>query len=66
MYAATQQPPGLVGFRAVPQDLVVPPDSIEILFRAPGGRVPASLEICLRGRRRPHVEAYWDGCAYAI
>jgi hypothetical protein len=45
---------------------VVPHDSVEILFRAPANRVPALLEICLRGRRRPHVEAYWDGCVYAI
>jgi hypothetical protein len=60
MYAATQPPPGLDGFSVMPQD------SIEILFRAPRGRVPAVLEIALRGRRRPRVEAYWDGCIYAI
>jgi len=24
------------------------------------------LEIGLRGRRRPRVEAYWDGCAFAL
>lgn len=29
-------------------------------------RLPEELELQLRGRRRPHVEAYWDGCAYAI
>lgn len=66
MYAATQPPPGLAGFSAVPHDSVVPYDSIEVLFRAPGGRAPSVLEIGLRGRRRPHVEAYWDGCIYPI
>jgi hypothetical protein len=24
------------------------------------------LEIGVRGKRRPHVEAYWDGCIYAL
>jgi len=24
------------------------------------------LEIGLRGKRRPRVEAYWDGCIYAL
>ena len=60
MHAATEPPPGLAGFG------VVPHDSIEIWFRAAAGRVPGVLQICLRGRRRPHVEAYWDGCVYAL
>jgi hypothetical protein len=60
MHASTEPPPGLAGFS------VVPHDSIEIWFRAPAGRVPEVLEISLRGRRRPHVEAYWDGCVYAL
>jgi hypothetical protein len=24
------------------------------------------LEIGLRGRHRPRVEAYWDGCLFAL
>jgi hypothetical protein len=60
MHAATEQPPGLSGFRAVPND------EVEIWFRAPAGRVPDVLEIGLHGRRRPRVEAYWDGCRTAL
>jgi hypothetical protein len=56
MHAATEQPPGLSGFTLVSgQDMA-------IWFRAPAGRVPDLLEIGVRGRRRPRVEAYWDGC----
>jgi hypothetical protein len=30
-------------------------------------RLPEEMELSLRGRgRRRHVEAYWDGCIYAI
>jgi hypothetical protein len=54
MHAATQRPPDLSGFR------------LEIWFRAPAGRNPDVLEIGLRGRRRPQVEAYWDGCRFAL
>jgi hypothetical protein len=39
---------------------------MEVWFRAPAGRVPDVLEIGLRGRRRPRVEAYWDGCLIAL
>ena len=35
-------------------------------FRAPAGRMPDVLEIGMRGRRHPRVEAYWDGCAFAL
>ena len=60
MHAATEPPRGLSGFSLVPHD------GLEIWFRAPGGRVPDVLEIGLRGRRRPRVEAYWDGCLIAL
>jgi hypothetical protein len=63
MHAATERPPGLSGFRLVPQ---AGQDRMEVWFRAPGGRVPDVLEIGLRGRRRPWVEAYWDGCQIAF
>jgi hypothetical protein len=56
-------PPGLSGFRLVPQ---AGQDGVEVWFRAPGGRVPDVLEIGLRGRHRPRVEAYWDGCQIAL
>jgi hypothetical protein len=60
MYAATAPPPGMSGFS--------PADSseLEVWFRAPAGRMPDVLEIEMRGRRHPRVEAYWDGCAYAL
>ena len=60
MHAATGRPPGLSGFSLVYQD------GVEIWFRAPAGRAPDVLEIGLRGRRRPRVEAYWDGCLIAL
>jgi hypothetical protein len=60
MHAATEQPPALSGFSLVSQA------DVDIWFRAPAGRVPDVLEIGLRGRRRPRVEAYWDGCLMAL
>jgi hypothetical protein len=60
MHAATEQPRGLSGFRLVSRARV------EIWFRAPAGRAPDVLEIGLGGRRRPQVEAYWDGCRIAL
>ena len=60
MHAAPDQPPGLSGFRLVSRT------GVEIWFRAPAGRLPDVLEIGLRGRRHPRVEAYWDGCLIAL
>ena len=60
MHAATAPPQGLSGFSPVPVA------GLEVWFRAPGGRLPDFLEIELRGRRHPRVEAYWDGCSYAL
>ncbi len=60
MHAATTRPTGVSGFSLVPHD------RLEIWFRAPAGRAPDVLEIGLRGRRRPRVEAYWDGCLIAL
>jgi hypothetical protein len=56
LHAATEEPAGLSGFAPVPGS------GLEVWFRAPGGRVPDVLEIGLHGKRRPKVEAYWDGC----
>ena len=52
--------PGLSGFRAVGEA------GLQVWFRISAGRVPDVLEIGLRGRRRPRVEAYWDGCSFAL
>jgi hypothetical protein len=62
MHAATEPPPRLSGFRAVP----LAEAGLQIWFRAPAGRLPDVLEIEMRGRRRPRVEAYWDGCLFAL
>jgi hypothetical protein len=61
MHAATE-PPELSGFCAVPSA----EGDLQIWFRAPAGRFPDVLEIGMRGRRRPRVEAYWDGCLFAL
>lgn len=60
MHAATARPPGLTGFQLVAQP------GFEVWFRALSGRAPDVLEIGLHGRRRPRVEAYWDGCLFAL
>ena len=39
---------------------------LEVWFRASAGRMPDVLEIGMRGRRHPQVEAYWDGCSFAV
>lgn len=37
------------------------------LFLDAGGRVPPDeLHLGMRGRRRQRVEAYWNGCLYAV
>ena len=41
-------------------------DGFSVFLDPAIGSLPEELELQLRGRRRPHVEAYWDGCAYAI
>jgi hypothetical protein len=60
MYAATQEPSGLSGF------IRVQASGIDVFFRPRAGRSPEVLEIGLRGRRRPRVEAYWDGLRVAL
>ena len=54
------RPPGLSGLNLVSQA------GVKIWFRVPAGWVPDVLEIGLHGRRRPWVEAYWDGCRIAL
>jgi hypothetical protein len=60
MHAATGAPSRRSGFISIP----VP--GLELWFRAPAGPHPDVLEIGLRGKRRPQVEAYWDGCLFAL
>jgi hypothetical protein len=60
MHAATEPPAGLSGFRSVTVA------DVQVFYRCPGSRPPETLEIALRGRRRPRVEAYWDGCLMAM
>jgi hypothetical protein len=60
MHAATEEPPGLSGFRRVRAA------GLDVWFRAPAGRLPDVLDVALRGRRRPRVEAYWDGCLFPL
>ena len=60
MHAATTPPPGLSGFSLVRSS------GLDLWFRAPSGRRPDVLEIGVRGRRHPRVEAYWEGCAYVL
>jgi hypothetical protein len=60
MHAATVAPARLSGFSAVRSA------GLDLWFRAPAGRLPAVLEVGLRGRRHPRVEAYWEGCLYVL
>jgi hypothetical protein len=60
MHAATERPAGLAGFARLAAA------GVEVCFRPPAGRCPEVLEIAVRGRRRPRIEAYWDGCLMAL
>jgi hypothetical protein len=38
-----------------------------LLFRHPRAQtLPEELLVVLRGRRHPHIKAYWDGLAYIV
>jgi hypothetical protein len=60
LHTATEAPGGLSGFDPAHSG------DLAIWFRAPAGRQPDVLEIGMRGRRHPRVEAYWDGCAFVL
>jgi hypothetical protein len=60
MHAATQAPAALSGFTSIPAA------GVQVHFRHFGNRQPDTLEISVHGRRRPRVEAYWDGCLMAM
>jgi hypothetical protein len=60
VHASTARPAEVSGFRLVAQP------GFEVWFRALAGRAPDVLEIGLHGKRRPRVEAYWDGCLFVL
>jgi hypothetical protein len=60
MRAATEPPAGVTGFSPASAA------GVQVLFRGLTGRQPRILEIAMHGRRRPAVEAYWDGCLTAM
>jgi hypothetical protein len=40
-------------------------EGFELRFSSGGLAPPSELHLDLKGRRHPHVEAYWDGCVFA-
>jgi hypothetical protein len=58
--ARSERPPDPHVFRPVAAE------GFELLFD--GGRLgtPGVLNLEVRGRRRKHVEAYWDGCVFVV
>jgi hypothetical protein len=65
MNAATTPPARIAPSAFSPVD-PLDTNGLEIWFRAPGGREPDVLEISMKGKRHPRVEAYWDGCSYML
>ena len=63
MHAAMAPPDGVTGFRQLPADAA---PGLRIYFRPLGGQQPDVLELGIKGRRRPKVAAYWDGCLMAM
>ena len=41
-------------------------DGVELYLKAAAGRLPDELGVDVRGRRRPRVQASWNGCAYVV
>ena len=41
-------------------------EGVEILVRPAAGGLPNELQVDMRGRFRPRVEAYWNGCAFMV
>ncbi len=56
--SATEAPRDMGGFERVAFD------GIQLFVRPVGGRLPDELHLDLKGRRRPRVRAYWNGCAF--
>lgn len=66
MYAATAAPDGMSGFLPVALAFEVGAPGLRVHFRPVAGQRPEVLEIGMRGRRKPRVAAYWDGCQMAM
>ena len=41
-------------------------DSLDVQLMNTGTHLPATLSVEVRGRFRPRLVAYWDGCAYRL
>jgi hypothetical protein len=64
------------GTRFIESSLIGPADltrfwpmkgpGFDVLIRPASGHVPDELLIAVTGRRRPRVEAYWNGCPYLV
>ncbi len=39
---------------------------VSVSYAGGASGAPTELSIDVRGRRRPHLEAYWDGCLFKI
>jgi len=39
-------------------------NGVDVRYLTGSGSSPNELSIDLKGRRRPRLEAYWDGCLY--
>ena len=59
VFLETSAEPGEREFRRVPAE------GFE-LYLERGLGVPEELVVEAKGRRRRHVHAYWDGCAYVV
>ena len=58
--ASVDPPPRALDFRRVEAEDF-------LLFMDPALQtLPDELLVVLRGRRHPHIEAYWDGLAYIV
>jgi hypothetical protein len=62
MRAATSPPERVSGFVMLD---AADTKGLDVYFRTVAGQRPDVLEIALKGRRRPQVAAYWDGCLMA-
>jgi hypothetical protein len=38
----------------------------KVLLHSRGSVLPSSVSVETRGRRKPHLVAYWDGCAFKL
>jgi hypothetical protein len=45
---------------------VQPHEDLDIRLFHLGSVLPAKVSVEMRGKLRPHLVAYWDGCAYRL